>query len=118
MEDQRLLILEAAVTGLQAQVRELQAAVNGLMVERKQPQISQDIMAALSRSFAIVPEAVAITELTAKEIAETLRAGGLRLSGTPHAQAIALARAIVAFGAVPARNAQGRFYRGIVRKRA
>ena len=114
--ERQFRIFEAVIVAQQDQIRILQANQKPRDKQERKERVNPKIMQAIRENFRPVPEAIDITELTVKEITETLRANGLRLAGTPHSQSIAIARALVAFGAVPARGAQGRFYRGIVRK--
>ena len=72
------------------------------------------IMATLNNCYALAP--ANMTSHSFKVIWEALYANGLRLDGPAQAQKIAVARALVAFGAKPSRDRKGRIYRGIVKR--
>jgi hypothetical protein len=131
--EHRFGAIDAIITAQQEQIRALQAALANIRPcqckcsaagrtpraprKRNKPYVNPAITEALHRHFRFVPEAMDITELTAKEIIETLEFDGtLRLGPTPHVKTIMLARALAEFGAKPGRSQNRRFYRGIVRK--
>lgn len=126
----RLDSLERTNAELTARVNELQRIahiVNGLMdrievlEQNVKPkgdaqEIDESILSALDALFLIVNPDMAF--LPFSSIFDALNAGGLQLRGPLRAQQIAVARAMVAFGAKPSRDRKGRIYRGIVKRGA
>jgi hypothetical protein len=121
--------LHAQIAALTARVNDLQrmgSIVNGLMVRIERLELAASsnlsaggdayakIMVALNDHY--MPVESDLASHTFKAIWETLHAGGLRLDGSEHAQKIAVARALVAFGAKSSRNGKGRIYRGLSRR--